>query len=144
MAEGVHRLAGGNPGGIVALADVIAKHRGAFEYDWRARFNVPLHKVGSKAMRWGEAYRLALLLAQDPGTQVAAAVAGWVHPLAREALVLADLYDLQHMSKAKKRPRAYPRPWGDKARTTKGTGRYTPQQLRAVLTATRAHDNGGD
>lgn len=89
-------------------------------------------------MRWGEAYRLALVLARDPGTAVAAAVAGWAYPLTREALALADLYDLQHTAKARKRPRPYPRPWGDKERTRRGTGSYTVTQLRAVLTATRA------
>ena len=117
----------------------MAEHRAAFEYDWRARFHLPLHKVGSNAMRWGEAYRLALLLARDPSSALGAALAGWEYPLSREALTLADLYDLQHTSKVKRRPRPYPRPWADKERKRTGTGRYTTAELRAVLAATRAH-----
>lgn len=89
-------------------------------------------------MRWGEAYRLAHVLARDPSSAIAAAVAGWDHPFSREALLLADLYDLQHAAKARKRPRPYPRPWGDKERTKRGTGRYSITQLKAVLAATRA------
>lgn len=137
MAGRIHRVAGSDPGGIAALANLIAKHRGAFEHDWRARFHLPLHKVGGKAMRWGEAVRLAMVLARDPGTAVGAAVAEWDYPMRREALVLADLYDLQHTAKAKKRPRPYPRPWGDRQRTRRGTGRYSVTELRAVLAATR-------
>lgn len=117
----------------------MAEHRAAFEFDWRARFHVPLHKVGTKAMRWGEAYRLASVLARDPASAVAAAVAGWDYPISRDALVLADLYDLQHAAKAKRRPKPYPRPWGNKDRKHSGTGRYTTDELRAVLAATRAH-----
>lgn len=117
----------------------MAEHRAAFEYDWRARFHLPLTVVGTKAMRWGEAYRLAGVLARDPASAVAASVAGWHYPLSREALALADLYDLQHHSKVKRKPKPYPRPWVDKDRKRHGTGRYTPNELRAVLSASRAH-----
>lgn len=68
-------------------------------------------------MRWGEALRLARMLAVDPTSQLGAALAGWDHPVSREALVLMDIFDLEHIvawaqggGKGAK-PRPYPRPW---------------------------------
>lgn len=37
-------------------------------------------------------------------------MAGWDGPRSSEWLLLADLYDLQHASKAKRTPKPYPRP----------------------------------
>lgn len=62
-------------------------------------------------MPWGEAYRLTALLLTDPSSQVCAAVRNWTSPASREDMVLRDIYDLQHRSKAKRTPDAYPRPW---------------------------------
>lgn len=84
-------------------------------------------------MTWGEAYRLARTLSADPSTALCAALAGWAHPVTREAMALMDLYDLQHTSKAKRRPRPYPRPWGEKTRRRLGGARLSPAQLRDVL-----------
>lgn len=115
---------------------MIDAHRGAFEYDWRARFHLPLSVVG-KSMSWGEAIRLAEVLAADPSSQMAAALAGWEHPVSREDITLRDLYDLQHMSKAKKRPKPYPRPWAKERRRLGAGTRLTPDELRAILDAHR-------
>jgi hypothetical protein len=99
------------------LADA---HRGAFDYDWRNRFSLPFDPPWS--MDWAETWRLMLVLASDPSSQVAPALAGWKHPLSRESIVLLDLFDLQHTSKAKRRPKAYPRPWdAEKKSYGKGT-----------------------
>lgn len=111
---------------------MIDAHRGAFEYDWRARFHLPLSVVG-RSMSWGEAIRLSALLARDPASQVAAAVAQWEHPISREDITLRDLYDLQHTSKAKKRPKPYPRPWSKERRRFGAGTRLSPEQLRAIL-----------
>lgn len=73
-------------------------------------------------MLWGEACRLFNILALDPSTQVAATLAGWKFPATRTDLVMRDLFDLE-FRKAKKNPKAYPRPW-DKTETRKlGGGR---------------------
>lgn len=72
---------------------MIDRHRGAFEYDWRARFHLPVSVVG-KAMSWGEALRLTGILLSDPSSQVAAQYSGWDHPLSRELILLLDLFDL--------------------------------------------------
>lgn len=68
-------------------------------------------------MSWGEAYRLASQISLDTTSHVAASMGGWDHPISREALVLMDLFDLQHASKAgKRRPKPYPRPWPDRGK----------------------------
>jgi hypothetical protein len=103
---------------------LIDAHRGAFEYDWRARFSLPLTVVG-KAMSWGEAYRLTQELAGDPESHVSASLSGWERAVPQAAMVLMDLYDLTHQIGWKQfggkgpKPKPYPRPWP----TTK-TGRH--------------------
>lgn len=76
---------------------------------------------------------------RDPSTEIAAAIAGWDYPLSREALILADLFDLQHTSKAKKKPQPYPRPWPDGATKVEkfgDAGGRTPVEVADIL---RAH-----
>lgn len=58
-----------------------------------------------------EAARLSAILRNDPSSATAAAIEGWAYPISREAMLLADIFDIQHASKAKKRPKPYPRPW---------------------------------
>lgn len=93
-------------------------------------------------MPYGEAWRLYLILAADPSSQIAAATHNWSHPVSREALVLADLFDLQHASKAKRRPSPYPRPWVASERKRRGRG-MPREELEALLEATRAEPSSG-
>jgi hypothetical protein len=72
-------------------------------------------------MDWAEAWRLTLVLVADPTSQVCAALSHWQYPLSWEGIALRDLYDLQHTSKSKKRPKPYPRPW-DKPPKKHGAG----------------------
>lgn len=108
---------------ILTLLDAIDEHRAAFEYDWRTRFRLPLSAVGTKRMPWGEAWRLMELLARDPGSQVAAAFAGWEYPATRAELALMDLFDLTHHAAWARgggkgsKPKPYPRPWPDRKKT---------------------------
>jgi hypothetical protein len=82
-------------------------------------------------MDWGEVYRLTLILASDPSSQVAAAFAGWRHPLSWESAALRDLYDLQHASKSKRRPKPYPRPWDRSQKHGEGT-RLSAEEFEAI------------
>lgn len=66
-------------------------------------------------MSWREAWNLTGILANDSSSQVGGAMAGWDSPKSAEWLLLADLYDLQHTSKAKRKPNPYPRPKPKKA-----------------------------
>lgn len=83
-------------------------------------------------MPWAEAYRLTEILLNDPSSQVAAAVAGWRYPLSRGDLTLRDLYDLQHKSKAKRKPAPYPRPWDVEPKRYGAGTRLTATEYRAL------------
>lgn len=114
MAGRLDRPAGGDLPGSLTLLDLIEEHPSAFAYDWRTRLRLPLAVIG-KSMTFGEAWSLVQALATDPSSHVAAALAGWRHPWSQEAIILADLYDLQHQKAAgKKRVKPRPRPWDKK------------------------------
>lgn len=116
------------------LSDMLDEHRGAFEYDWRDRFKMSARKIGGGKMSWGEAWRLTLLLLNDPSSQVCAASVGWSHPISREDVTLRDLFDLEHQSKVEKKVKRYPRPWPDrvKSRNTPGAD-VTQEQIVAAM-----------
>ena len=120
---------------------MIDAHRGAYEYDWRARFHVSVDEVGA-SMSWGEALRLVNRLILDPSSHVAAAVSGWSEPVSREALALMDLFDLQVMSRWRdtgskgQRPKPYPRPWPKQTtKRAKPDASLTQEQIVAALRA---------
>lgn len=118
---------------------MIDAHRGAFEYDWRTRLHLPLSEIG-RSMSWGEAIRQTERLSIDPESHVAASLAGWAHPIPRAAMVLMDLYDLQHQVAWRQggskgtRPKPYPRPWRNVSGRRFGNraGR-TREQVVAIL-----------
>ena len=85
-----------------------------------------------EAMSWGEALTLTTVLAADPSSHVAAALGGWSHPLSREDMTLRDLYELQHITKAKRKPKPYPRPWDEQPTRTGGGTSLTVEQFRAI------------
>lgn len=116
---------------------MIDAHRGAFEYDWRTRFHLPLTAVG-KSMTWGEAYRLTQALSTDPASAVAASLADWEHPVSRESLILMDVFDSSEASRAGRKAKRYPRPYGDKTKRRIGRARMSRQELRDLLDAHRA------
>jgi hypothetical protein len=89
-------------------------------------------------MSWGEAFRLSMLLANDPGSQVCAALVGWSFPASREWIVAADHRDSTEFGRVGRKAKAYPRPWADKhIRHLGGRARYSTDELRHVLDRTR-------
>lgn len=111
------------------------EHRGAFEYEWRTRFHLPLTAVGT-TMTYGEAWRLTAILTADPTSQVTAALQGWDGPRSREWFVLADLFDLTHATAAK-HPKPYPRPYRDGVQ--RGRTNRPRAEVVAILNA-HGHD----
>lgn len=84
-------------------------------------------------MPWGEAWRLFETIAVDPSSRICAALNGWPYPVDRAAVVLMDLYDLQHKKAAgKKAPQPYPRPW-DERRKRYGKTTLPPGQVKELL-----------
>lgn len=77
------------------------------------------------------------VLTTDPSSHLAAAIAGWVHPVSREWLVLADLYDLTRKAAATRRTKdqRYPRPWEAPRRTRMGRATRPQREIRAALAA---------
>lgn len=123
---------------ILTLLDLAERHRGAIEYDWRTRFHIGWSTL-PVAMNWAEAWHLVQQLASDPSSSLAAALAGWEHPMSREAIVLADLYDLTHkVAAGKKKIKPYPRPW-DKRRHRFGRATRPQADIRAALRARGHH-----
>ena len=129
-------------GGILQLLGLIEEHTSAFEYDWRARFGLPLRAVFTGEMSFREAWSLTQALLRDPSSHIAAAVAGWPHPWSREAFILADLADLTQYGNATRktaaRLRPYPRPT-DPAPTRFGKATRSQTEIRAALAA-RGHE----
>lgn len=112
-------------------------------YDWRTRFGMPFRAVFDGRMTWHEACALARALAQDPTSHLGAAIAGWKHPMSREAILTADLYDLQVAVNTERNKRSqikpYPRPWAEAAnRTASEKPVVSQEQIRAALAA-RGH-----
>lgn len=71
-------------------------------------------------MPYGEAVRLVAVLANDPSSRLAAALAGWDTPRSYEWLLLADLYDAFAGANYKHAKR-YPRPFRDRDSKRRGT-----------------------
>jgi hypothetical protein len=61
-------------------------------------------------MSWGEAVRLAQILATDPSSHLAAALQGWEHPASHEWLVLVSLRDATVRAHYRD-PDLWPLPW---------------------------------
>lgn len=79
------------------------------------------------------------MLRADPTSATAAALEGWDHPISREALILMDLFDLEHRVNSTRKPKPHPmRPW--KAKTVQRMGRTggrSRDQIDAILAAAR-------
>lgn len=116
---------------MMRLAVLMHEHRGALEYDWRARFHLPLTVIGD-GMGWGEAVRLVRILANDPSSQTVAAVSGWSHPFGWESILLADLFDVQLGKASKRHPKPWPRPWQQRAVKSMGTAVSVAEFRRRV------------
>lgn len=130
------------PGGIAGLLDLIEEHPGPLAYDWRTRFALSLSAPFEGHVSWHEAWLLTEQLLADPTSHLAAALADWDHPASREALALADVFDLLVAVNTDKRKRSraghYPRPFplGERTRSTKP--QVSQAEVRAALEA-RGH-----
>jgi hypothetical protein len=122
----------------VTLLDLAEQHRGAFEYDWRARFHTRFDLPGD--MSWGEVWRLTQILVTDPSSHLAASVAGWDFPVERGWLVAADMYDAFVSANTPKgrKTKPYPRPWQSKDRNRFGRATRPQHEIFAALRA-RGH-----
>lgn len=88
-------------------------------------------------MNWGEAYRHVLTFSKDPSSHIAAALTGLTHPVSREWLVLADLWDLMAITGQIKNPPRYERPTPVADERTSAhygnAGSRSPEEVKALL-----------
>lgn len=134
----------GLAGGIWALLELIEEHRSAVAYDWRSRFGLGSEVIGD-GMGWREAVDLADTLRRDPTSWLGAALSGWKYPMSHEAVLLADLFDLEHTVNSKRPPKPHPiRPWETSGRTSQrmgDTGGRSREQVEAILRRARGGAN---
>jgi len=88
-------------------------------------------------MGFEEAWMLIQQLVADPSSHLGAAHAGWDYPINREAMVLADLWDLTvaaNTDKKKGLAKPYPRPFERKGASKKSARPTVSQsQIDAAL-----------
>lgn len=88
-------------------------------------------------MRFNEAIRLAQVLADDPSSQVFAAMAGWDFPASRDWLLQADVRDVAVAYAMGDKFVPANRPWPNQARAgrAKPAAQMSQDQIRAALRA---------
>ena len=133
-------MAGGRErGGILGLLDLIEEHRAAIAYDFRSRFHLSLAAIPDD-VGWDEALDLISVLRRDPGTAVAAAMEGWDYGISREAVILADIFEMEQATAGVKRPQQHPlKPWRNKGQRNRmgNAGGRTPEAVRSLLSRAR-------
>lgn len=127
------------PGKIRAVLRLLEDHPAEITYDWRERFGLGAAAIFDGRVSWEEAWMLTRQLLADPTSRLAAAHAGWDHPMSREAMLLADLWDLTvaaNTDKKKGRPKPYPRPFKRKGQSRRSARPTVGQdQIDAALRA---------
>lgn len=95
-------------GGILELGQLILSNPVEVAADFRELFHTGIWDVPP-----AEAVLLVRALMRDPRSRLHAATARWDHPISREWLILADIWDLEFQKAARKGAfRPYPRPFG--------------------------------
>lgn len=89
-------------------------------------------------MNLGELAGNLQYLARDPRSWLHAEYVGWSKPVSLEWAALADLIDVQMISKSKRRPKPYERPWKtDKRIGGKKAVRRSAAEVLALLRPTK-------
>lgn len=127
-------MAGGAPGGIVRLLDVVEEHRAALRFDFRDRFGLSLDDAGD-GYTFGEAIDLALELLDEQGTRSHAAVRGWAYALSTTEQMLqhlVEMYAAWHRdTKKQPQPVTFGWPWPVESGVTDEEREALTQQLIA-------------
>lgn len=127
-------MAGGAPGGIARLLDVIEEHRAALRFDFRDRFGLSLDDAGD-GYTFGEALDLVRELVDEQGTRSHAAVRGWAYALSTTNQTLQHLLELyaavHRDTKKQPKPMSLGWPWPEQADVTEEEREALTQQLIA-------------
>lgn len=127
-------MAGGAPGGIARLLDVVEEHRAALRFDFRDRFGLSLDEVGH-GYTFGEACDLVLELLETQGTRSHAAVHQWRYSMSTTDQWLQHLVEMvgATLRDTKKQPQPvrFGWPWPEKSDVTDEERESLTQQLIA-------------
>lgn len=130
-------------GGILKLRELISEHEPYLAYDFRHRFQLSVYDIGVK-VSYREAIMLVNVLLADQSSWTFAHVNEWKFPASMEWIKLADLLDVQIMSKSKNKPKPSPRPWPDTSVNRVGDNSKRSQtEILQVLDAMRPKENDG-
>jgi hypothetical protein len=124
-------------GGIIAVLQILEDYKHAFTYDFRARFGLGLNCLGD-TVPWAEVVSLVSVLMSDPTSWLQTAKNSWQHPISYEWTIAAATYDLLAQVNSKKKPKPWPRPWGEPNTVRKG--RNARRDARAILTKAKDGD----
>lgn len=114
-------------GGIFELGQIVASRPAEIAGDFRELFSVGVADVPP-----AEAALLVRALMRDPRSRLHAVEAGWDHPISREWLLLADLWDLELQKSVRRGQfKPYPRPFGKQK--LGGRGRRTAAEALMIL-----------
>jgi hypothetical protein len=121
----------GSPtGGILEVLQILEDYKHAFTYDFRARFGLGLDALG-ESVPWSEVVSLVSVLMADPTSWLQTAKNKWQHPISYDWTIAAATYDLLATVNSKRKPKQWPRPWGEPDRVRKG---HKPRRdARAIL-----------
>lgn len=121
---------GGTRGGILEVLQILGDYKPEFIYDFRTRFGLGLNDLGT-TVPWDEVIALVTVLLRDPSSWLQAAKAKWTHPVNYEWAVQVATYDLLAQVNSKRKPKPFPRPWGDP--DSRRVGKQTRRDARAIL-----------
>ena len=99
-------------GGILEVLQTLEDYKHAFTYDFRTRFGLGIADLGDK-VPWDEVVSLVVILHSDPTSWLQAAKAKWQHPISYEWTLAASTYDLLAQVNSRRKPKQWPRPWGN-------------------------------
>lgn len=134
----------GKHGGICKLRELIEEHPAELAYDLRHLCNVSIDQIGREVSYRETALLIAVML-RNPESWLQAVVNGWKYPFSRDALVLADLYDLTAMvnSSKGKKPKPYPRPTPDKNTSRVGKTDKNAAEVTRLLARMNPKESDG-
>jgi hypothetical protein len=121
-------------GGILAVLEILEDYKSAFVYDFRARFSLGLGDLGT-TVPWSEVIHLVTVLLRDPTSWLQTAKKNWSHPISYDWTIAAATYDLLAQVNSKRKPKPWPRPWGDQ--NSKKLGHKLRKDARAILRRAR-------
>jgi len=128
----------GNLGGLIQLAQIDRDYAGAVRADFRSIYHTSWDELGG-SLSYREAIHLVRELQSNPMSRLGAEVNGWSFPVSFEWMVLAELIDVTVQANSKRKPKPFPRPWGNNQRRI-GRTQLSRERVIELLTSENVRD----